>query len=476
MNKSQIIESNEYINENNERKRKYSLELELSCPNFNKNDEPNSNLNIYNELIKDDFNHFIKNINKSKNKLKEKSQKHQNTKNKKQNKENNYKDISDSDEEILSFLNKNNYINNNQYKLLLQKIKLNPNPIGIKKKFYFNKYNASSTRSKTSINISSSKSNYKNKNILSLENGLLVNLTKYLLEKYKLSDKDKYSPINSKIKYDLKGSDKLNKQLNEVEDINNINRNDEQYYKDDEEDKIMIINLFGLSIKVKNIKNALKNYLIKRKLTLTELYQMIERKNKISKLIIKLAKEKKEKRRKKRRKSKKSILEIKNSNLDILKFLNNVEEAENEIININKENEIKKEKEKKVKTLKDIEKRKMRLLLKFKNDIDYKIKTGDMNVSDIDIFSKLQEKLDKLINFYNINENEKKIEDFAGDFHEEMELFEQRKKDERRINAFINDLNDQINYKSKKKKVIEDTFCNVVNYDSVNRMNILNKI
>ena len=57
-----------------------------------------------------------------------------------------------------------------------------------------------------------------------------------------------------------------------------------------------------------------------------------------------------------------------------------------------------------------------------------------------------------------------------------MELYEQRKKDEKRINGFINDLNDQIDFKSMKKRMIEEKFCNVVNYDSVNHMNILNNI
>ena len=468
LNKSQILQNNEYIKENNERKRKYSLELSGSI-NI-KNNDSNSNLNTNNELNKNNLNHYIKkNINKNTKKSKEKYKKKENTDNKSQNRDD--KDISESDEEILSFLNKNNYINKNQYNALVDKIKKNPNQIGIKKNFYFNRYNMYK-RSNTSINIniSSLKINNKNNTPDKNENNALINLTKFLLEKYKLNDEGKYTSENSNIKEDIK-----NEQLNE-EDEDNNSINSEDKFKDyylDEEERVVLINLFGLNIKVRNIKNALKNYLIKRKLTLTELYQLIQRKNNLSKLIIKLEKEKKEKRRKKR-KSKKSILDIRNNNLDILKFFNNVDKSENE--NINKDNEIKKQKEKKVETQKDIEKRKMRLLLKFKNDINYKIKTGDMNVSDIDIFSKMQEKLDKLMNFYNINENEKKIEDFAGDFHEEMELFEQRKKDERIINAFINDLYDQINYKSKKKKVIEDTFCNVVNYDSVNRMNILNKI
>ena len=153
---------------------------------------------------------------------------------------------------MLSFLNKNDYINKNQYKLFLQKIKQNPNQIRIKKNFYFNRYNTYK-RSKTNVNINISSLRLNDKNNSSLNNNSLINLTKFLLEKYKLTDQGKYSSINSKIK-----ENKKNEQINE-ENEDNINNNEDKYVEninDEKEEKVIIINLFGLNIKVKNIKNA----------------------------------------------------------------------------------------------------------------------------------------------------------------------------------------------------------------------------
>ena len=153
---------------------------------------------------------------------------------------------------MLSFLNNNDSINKNQYKLLLQKIKQNPNQIGIKKNFYFNRYNTYK-RSKTNVNINISSLRLNDKNNSSLNNNSLVGLTKFLLEKYKLTDQGKYSLINSKIKENIK-----NEQINE-ENEDNINNNEDKYVEninDEKEEKVIIINLFGLNIKVKNIKNA----------------------------------------------------------------------------------------------------------------------------------------------------------------------------------------------------------------------------
>ena len=229
-----------------------------------------------------------------------------------------------------------------------------------------------------------------------------------------------------------------------------------------------------MNIKVKNVKTELKNYMSKNKITLTELYQQIETKNKLSKLIIQLEKEKKERRRK-RYKHKKSVIDINNSRNIFINFGDDQHENNNNNIN-NRDINFQKEKKDKIETEKDRKMRKMRLLLKFKNDIDYKIKKGEMNLSDIDTFSKFREKFDKLMNLYNINGNEEKMLDYVEDFQEEIKLYEKRKKDEKRINSFINDLNDQIDSNSMKKKIIGEKFCSVVNYDSVNHINILNNI
>ena len=223
-----------------------------------------------------------------------------------------------------------------------------------------------------------------------------------------------------------------------------------------------------MNIRVKNIKTALQDYLLKNKITLTQLFRQIEIKDKILKLIIQLKKEKKERRRKKY-KTARNLLEIKNKLRN--SFFINEDNSDNK--NKYSQKRIPTELETKIEN----SKRKMRLLLKFKHDIDYKIKSGEMNVTEVDIFSKFRTKIDNLIGLYNEEEEyEKKMEDCLGDFEEEMELYEQRRKDEKRINDFISDLQYQINFKSMKKKKIEEKFCNVVDYDSVNNINILNII
>ena len=120
----------------------------------------------------------------------------------------------------------------------------------------------------------------------------------------------------------------------------------------------------------------------------------------------------------------------------------------------------------------------MRMLLRFKNDIEYKIKKGDTNNNDvdIDIFSKLKEKLDGFMNNFNQSEIQQNVEDYLGDFEEELELMKLRKDNEKRINEFIENLRDHINFKITRRKKIQEKFCNAVNFESVNHMNLLNKI
>ena len=298
----------------------------------------------------------------------------------------------------------------------------------------------------------------------------MINLTKFLLEKYKVSDMGKYSSINLNIIKGLNNTDNNDKEGNKKEGKQNQNQKKEKFNNNKEDEKVIIIDFFGLNIEVKNVKNALQNYMKKNNITLVQLYRQIEIKNKLSKLIKQLEKEKKERRRK-RYKSKKNVL---NSKIDrnLMKFFENPEKDEK--IEKNGKN-VQKEKNT-IEIKKEEEKRKMRLLLKFKNDIDYKIMKGEINELDIDIFSKLKEKLDKLIDEYNIEEDNKKIEDYFGDVQEELEIIEQRKRNEKRINEFINDLNDQINIKTLTRKKIEEKFCNVINYNSVNHMNILNNV
>ena len=464
LNKSHILENNKFIKENNDRKRKYSLELNSIDYKgkhlFDDYEDEEEDEDLFEEyqLNKNILNTYNKkNNNKYRNKKEYiKRNNHKKKKNKFINNNEKYEDEHleefEDDDSIQYYLNQPNKKN----KLLYQKNKINHYHRGVQKNLYFNNYNSirNINNEKNQINIQTNNKSSKKS---------LINLTEFLLEKYKLSE-GKYSSIDKNIKKELNYEENKNKKIIQYNNKNiKIKEIREKEIKE-KEDKIVTINICGLNIQVKNIKNALKNYMNNRKITITELYDQIELKNKLSKLIKKLEKEKKERRMRKYKKKITSFLNKEKANI-LMREKN--EESNDRIIDINR-------KKKKTFIKKDLVKRKMLLYLKFKNDIEYKIKKGEieMNTSDIDIFSKLKNNLDKLMNSYNENDIDM-LEDFIN---EEMDLIEQRKIDEKRINGFINNLNEQINLKSMTKKMISEKFCNVVNYNSVNHMNILNKM
>ena len=322
--------------------------------------------------------------------------------------------------------------------------------------------------------------NLEDVNIESLEE-----IKMYLLKCYKLNDTNCH-----RLKLTKK---KENSNSEDSQDENDDNKN---------EKGTKIIDLFGLHVKVKNSKDVLKEYLAKRQLDEKELIKQIEFKNKLVKLINILEKEKKE------RLEKKALM-------NILKKINehekNIKEKEKEAKNIietnaknyessNNNNSFRKKqwekkfgydpdgnnrpKFKKKKYLgngnflnmKEVEMKKLEVLYKIKNDLNFKIMKGYINISDYDIYDKLKNRLSKLIDKYNIQDYITNIEDCFDEFEEEIYLVEQRRRNEQRINAFVKDLNTQIDFNSIKKNVQEKKLCNVINYESINRINVLNNI
>ena len=290
----------------------------------------------------------------------------------------------------------------------------------------------------------------KNKNIYKEK---LEKIKIYLMKKYKLSDGN-YDEINLDF---LKK--KYFKKKRRKEDLKRIT------------DDIKIIDLFGLKVRCKNSNNILKEYMIKRNLTEGELAKLIERKNNLLKLIIKLKKERVEKYNK-------------ISHKCIIDFGKASDEEEDEDINNNIKNffkgfpmnNIKFFNKKKLKTRNDIENRKLELLVEIENELKYKIMIGEINLSDYDIYTRLKEKLKNLMNSYNNNVYINILEEIFNDFRKEMYLTQQKKKNEFRINAFIKDLKDQFEIKSIRKKIQEKKIINVVNYNSINHINILNNV
>ena len=206
-----------------------------------------------------------------------------------------------------------------------------------------------------------------------------------------------------------------------------------------------------------------------------EFKSRVELKNKLTKLISKLKLERKKKKRKTKainRQNLSKILDI-NYNADNLVKLAHRGTSSDLIATTKK---LKFFDTSLIKSRKDVEKRKMQILLKFKNDIEYKAMTGDIDQTEVDMFSKLEAKMDKLMDLININEYMAKMEDYIGEFQEEMNLREKSRKDEKRINGFIENLNDDINFKISKKNYILNRFGKIINFKKVNSISKLNEI
>ena len=310
----------------------------------------------------------------------------------------------------------------------------------------------------------------------------LEDIKQYLMNYYRLSDGN-YPRLNLKINLD------------------NSNSGDSQNENDDKkkEKDTKIIDLFGLHIKVKNSKDVLKEYLAKRQIDEKELTKQIEFKNKLLKLIAILENERKE------RLEKKALMNImqKISEHDKKEKESKKIKTGAEVKNydpFNDSNAFRKKQWKKkygndpddgsrpkfrkkkylgdgnLMNMKEVEMKKLEVLYKIKNDLNFKIMKGYINVSDYDIYDKLKDRLAKLIDRYSIKEYINNIEDCFDEFQEEIYLVEQRRRNEQRINAFVKDLNTQIDFNSIKKNVQEKKLCNVINYDSINRINVLNNI
>ena len=321
------------------------------------------------------------------------------------------------------------------------------------------------------------KSSKKLKRINVMEIESLEEVKQYLLNYYKLSD-GVYSSIN----------------LNNNEPISSSEESKDEKNEDSQKkvkEPTKIIDLFGIKVRVKNSNKVLEEYLLKRHIEQKELIRQIKFKSKLLLLIRNLEEEKKERMKLKEKERNKFKREQEGNNIEI----------NDEYFNDRRKSRKRKKKDKtnndsdsdedgfdffrskkkffvnrRFKSRKDVEIRKLELLYNIKNDLNYKIMKGYINISDYDIYDKLKERLAKLINIYSMQDYIDRIEECFSDFREEVLLVEQRRRNEQRINAFVKDLNHQIDMKSIKKNIQEKTLCNVINYDTVNHINILNNI
>ena len=88
-------------------------------------------------------------------------------------------------------------------------------------------------------------------------------------------------------------------------------------------------------------------------------------------------------------------------------------------------------------------------------------------------------KFEKRMNAYNINQidNKKLLKLFEQEFisfNEELEIITQKRKEERRINNFIDDMKFDIDNNNYIRNIQKKLFCNVFDFNEKYNINILN--
>ena len=131
----------------------------------------------------------------------------------------------------------------------------------------------------------------------------------------------------------------------------------------------------------------------------------------------------------------------------------------------------------KVNSMKEVEKKKEEILLRLKDDTKHKIKEGIISKSEMDNFLIFQKKINELqLNEINNRIYLKKLEQSIIAFEEELKINEEKKKNERRINNFIDSMNFDLLRGYEIKKFLEKTFSHAIDLKKINYLNILSPV
>ena len=131
----------------------------------------------------------------------------------------------------------------------------------------------------------------------------------------------------------------------------------------------------------------------------------------------------------------------------------------------------------KIDSIKEVEKKKEEILLRLKDDIKHKIKEGIISHSEMDNFMIFQKKINQLqLNEINNRIYLKELEQSINAFEEELKINEEKKKNERRINNFIDSMNYDLHRGYEIKKFLEKTFSHAIDLKKINYLNILSPV
>ena len=273
--------------------------------------------------------------------------------------------------------------------------------------------------------------------------------------------------------YHYKEDEKMNSYYNELF----------SKYDKDINDDIIDINIFGINLKIKkktqeNFYNKFINKIKSQNKIKREQYCMNQR---LSVILDRFNKNKnkeeeienKNNKKFKKRKNKTNVFK------NHLILFNKKIEKETKLKSNNKENEYDKDFfwGVKIDSVKELEKKKEEVLLRLKHDIKYKIQEGVFNQSEMDNFLKFQKRINELtLERINNRVYIKQLEQGFNSFEEELRMHEEKKKNERRINSFIDSMNFDLYRRYELKKAIEKYFCHPVDFKNKNFINELSPV
>ena len=329
----------------------------------------------------------------------------------------------------------------------------------------------------------------KNKSMEIKENKILNELDSSLKEEENHYSEDNSININNiridnlikrkKIKKQTLLSEKLMKNFKlKYKEDENMNRYFEQIFNKYGNEQLVDVKFCGFNFKIKRKnQNNFKNILMKI------IRQKEENKNNYSKLNIMLEKLNKDKNIVKSNSSilfEKSTKRDKNEND---KEIPKKEKKNQEVSLIMEEKESKKDEEEfkskyflgiKMNSVDELEQKKEEILKMIKDDIKIKIMKKEIGHSEMDNFLNFE----KRMNAYHIDSSNDKnfiklLEQEFISFEEELKIKEQKKKEERRINSFINNMYYDFERDYYMKIAQKKYFCNVIDFHEKNNINIL---
>ena len=329
-----------------------------------------------------------------------------------------------------------------------------------------------------SLNSKNEKKNYSEENIFCPKN---IKVDKVIRRQEKRKSTLLFDRLFKNLKFNYKESENMTKYFDEI-----FNK----YAKEDNDEQLVDIKFCGLDFKIKR-KNQ-KNF---KNILMTNIRQREENRKINLKLDLILDKYKKNKLKKnnlyessilfgnKNKNSKTIINEIsKEIDKNELKTKNNEKPSKRTIKENEKKNEEDNENELKSKYFKginmdstrELKQKKEEILEKLKDEIELKIKKGDIGRSEMNNFLDFKKRMIA----YDIDTIQnggfvKLLEQEFISFEEELRVKEQKKKEEKRINNFIDNMNDDFERNHHLKIFQKKFFCNVIDFNKKYNINTL---